>query len=114
MVIANGEQSGIRCDGRFSVEGGTLLATGTNANIADHTQSTAQLNWQETITSGHTVSFQINGIEVVKTMLQYDAETFFLTCPDLTIGNHVDFLIDGINVKTFEQQEQDARWDEKE
>ena len=52
--------------------------------------------------------------EVVKTMLQYDAETFFLTCPDLTIGNHVDFLIDGINVKTFEQQEQDARWDEKE
>ena len=91
-----------------------MLATGTNANIADHTQSTAQLNWQETITSGHTVSFQINGIEVVKTMLQYDAETFFLTCPDLTIGNHVDFLIDGINVKTFEQQEQDARWDEKE
>lgn len=113
-VIANGGQSGIRCDGRFSVEGGTLLATGTNANIADSIQSTAQLNWQETITSGHTVSFQINGIEVVKTMLQYDAETFFLTCPDLTIGNHVDFLIDGINVKTFEQQEQDARWNEKE
>lgn len=114
MVIANGGQSGIRCDGRFSVEGGTLLATGTNANIADHTQPTAQLDWQETITSGHTVSFQINGIEVVKTMLQYDAETFFLTCPDLTIGNNVDFLIDGINVKTFEQQEQDARWNEKE
>ena len=74
----------------------------------------SQLDWQETITSGHTVSFQINGIEVVKTMLQYDAETFFLTCPDLTIGNNVDFLIDGINVKTFEQQEQDARWNEKE
>ena len=114
MVIANGGQSGIRCDGRFSVEGGTLLATGTNANIADHTQPTAQLDWQETITIGHIVSFQINGIEVVKTMLQYDAENFFLTCPDLTIGNNVDFLIDGINVKTFEQQEQDARWNEKE
>lgn len=113
-VIANGGQSGIRCDGRFSVEGGTLLATGTNANIADSIQSTAQLNWQETITSGHTVSFQINGIEVAKAVLQYDAETFFLTCPDLTIGNNVDFLIDGINVKTFEQQEQDARWNEKE
>ena len=113
-VITNGGQSGIRCDGRFSVEGGTLLATGTNANIADSIQSTAQLNWQETITSGHAVSFQINGIEVAKAVLQYDAETFFLTCPDLTIGNHVDFLIDGINVKTFEQQEQDARWNEKE
>lgn len=114
MVIANGGQAGIRCDGGFSVEGGTLLATGTNANITDCTQSTAQLDWQEIITSGHTVSFQINGIEVVKTVLQSDAETFFLTCPDLTIGNNVDFLIDGINVKTFEQQEQDARWKEKE
>ena len=113
-VIANGGQSGIRCDGRFSVEGGTLLATGTNANIADSTQPTAQFDWKEIIASGHAVSFQINGIEVAKAVLQYDAKTFFLSCPDLRIGNNIDFLIDGMNVETFEQQEQDARWNEKE
>ena len=113
-VIANGGQSGIRCDGKFSVEGGTLLATGTNANIADSTQPTAQFDWKEIIASGHVVSFQINGIEVAKVVLQYDAETFFLSCPDLRIGNNIDFLIDGMNVETFEQQEQDACWNEKE
>ena len=113
MVIANGGQAGICCDGGFSVEDGTLLTTGTNVNTAS-IQPSAQFTWKEIIVSGHTVSFQINGIEVAKAVLQFDAETFFLTCPDLTIGNNVNFLIDGINVKTFEQQEQNARWDEKE
>lgn len=113
MVIANGGQSGIHCDGKFSVESGTLLTTGTNVNTTS-IQPSAQLIWKEIIASGHTVSFQINGIEVAKTVLQFDAETFFLTCPDLTIGNNVDFLIDGADVKTFEQQEQNARLDEKE
>lgn len=112
MVIANGGQAGIHCDGKFSVEDGTLLTTGTNVNTAS-IQPSAQFTWKEIIASGHTVSFQINGIEVAKTVLQFDAETFFLTCPDLTIGNNVDFLIDGMNVKTFEQQEQNARWNEK-
>lgn len=113
-VIANGGQSGIWCDGRFSVEGGTLLATGTNANITDNTQPTAQFDWKEIIASGHAISFQINGIEIAKAVLQYDAETFFLSCQNLTIGSNVDFLIDRTNVKTFQQQEQDAHWDEKE
>lgn len=113
-VFANGGQAGIRCaeTGTFTVEGGTLLATGNGTVIASDLQPMMQLNRKTIVASGHTVSFSINGIEAAKTVLQYDAETFFFTCPDLMVGNDVIFSVDGTNPEILKQQMQDTRWDQ--